>query len=987
MAANIINKITIISQNCHGLNQGQQLLDDLCRAGTAQVLFIQEHWQTPANMAKILNFNNKYTGFGISGMEAVMGRSVLRGRSFGGVATLIRNDYLPQTNCLVCAERYNIIAIGQTIFINVYLPCYSTDSVNIISTLLSEIYDTVSLYPNYDIVLGGDLNTDLKDNSRTTNAIRNFMADLKLTLVTDVIRPNSDHTYFHETQQHHSFVDYFMFSTHLMNNAVEFRIMNDVVTLSDHWPLYLAIPLPLIVPIHTPAAKSDHIKSKQLPRLRWDHCSLQGYYSVCYARLQPILEEIDSIYVQYLDPLLTESDSYLCSSDLVDIRPTVISFIEEVYLKLTSILVKTADELIPKMGPTTLKNWWNDELNGLKQAAIESNNQWIADGRPKHGLLAEVRKNDKYAYKLAIRKYKKIENDGISLSLLNTFSDKTSSNFWKTWKSKMGSKNPPPKIVNGKTDEQEIADCFANHFAAACSSNSKVRSEQLFNEYCARKKDYCYDNNMLEYLLSVELVDRCIHKLKPGKSAALDQLTTEHLVNCHPIIALILTKLFNLMIMSEYVPNSFARSILVPILKVDIGTKNVSVDDYRGISINPVISKVFEHCLLELFAKFLETSDKQFGYKSKSGCRNALYSVRKTVEFFINRNTTVNLCALDLSKAFDKLNRYALFQKLMDRKCPIVFINILDCWYEKNYASVKWGACYSPFVKLLTGTRQGGITSPYLFAVYIDDVITKLQKSALGCHIYNVCFNAFVYADDILLASISIMDLQRMIDICKDELDWLDMSMNIKKSMCMRIGKRFNATTSDVSLNGNAIKWCSEIKYLGMYIPAATNFKCNLHYSKMKFFRSLNSLFGKLGSSPHIGITLFLVSTNCNPILFYGLEAMRLSKANYSSLCYPYNSAYMKLFSTFDKNTITLCQFYSGELPLSYAVDVQTLNFYTTLRELNCNPSNILFKWFGNEELIALESKYGIEGKHVFRDYNKLIRKSFDDHCATLNVS
>ena len=114
---------------------------------------------------------------------------------------------------------------------------------------------------------------------------------------------------------------------------------------------------------------------------------------------------------------------------------------------------------------------------------------------------------------------------------------------------------------------------------------------------------------------------------------------------------------------------------------------------------------------------------------------------------------------------------------------------------------------------------------------------------------------------------------------------------------------------------------------------------------------------------------------------------MRLGKANYSSLTYPYNSAYMKLFSTFDKNTITLCQFYSGELPLSYAVDVQTLNFYTTLRELNCNPSNILFKWFGNEELIALESKYGIEGKHVFRDYNKLIRKSFDDHCATLNVS
>src|ERR1700721_2148546 len=113
--------------------------------------------------------------------------------------------------------------------------------------------------------------------------------------------------------------------------------------------------------------------------------------------------------------------------------------------------------------------------------------------------------------------------------------------------------------------------------------------------------------------------------------------------------------------------------------------------------------------------------------------------------------------------------------------------------------------------------------------------------------------------------------------------------------MCMRIGRRFNTATSDINLNGTAIKWCSEIKYLGMYIPAAATFKCNFHNAKMKFFRSLNSLLGKLGSSPHIGITLFLVASNCYPILFYGLESMHLSKTNYSIMSYPYNSAYMKL--------------------------------------------------------------------------------------------
>jgi hypothetical protein len=104
-----------------------------------------------------------------------------------------------------------------------------------------------------------------------------------------------------------------------------------------------------------------------------------------------------------------------------------------------------------------------------------------------------------------------------------------------------------------------------------------------------------------------------------------------------------------------------------------------------------------------------------------------------------------------------------------------------------------------------------------------------------------------MYADDLLLASISIMDLQRMIGICKKELDCLDMTINTKKSMCMRIGKRFNTSTSDINLNGKVINWCSEIKYLGVYISAATTFKCNLHNTKMKFFRSLNGLLSKLG--------------------------------------------------------------------------------------------------------------------------------------------
>ena len=957
MAPKSLEKSIVISYNCHGLNQSHPFLDDICNAGNAKIIMIQEHWQTTTNMSKILNFSLKYSGFGVSAMDSALSQSVLRGRTYGGVATLVRNDYLPYTNCLKCAERYIIVSVGYTIFINVYFPCHSSNSVDIIETLLTEITEIVKLYPDHDIVMGGDMNTVLSDNSKTSNVIRKFLVDLNLFLVTDLIKPNCDYTYFHESQKHYSFVDYFMFSSSLANNNVEFKVLDDMLNMSDHCGIYLALSLHMKTddldadtgPKSAPTARQRH----NCYSLRWDHGALADYYSLCRDRLSPLLNEIDLFYNQCIT--VTGNNDYFCGSDLQHLKWEAIQKIESTYKAITKILAETAQITIPKTNSTTLKHWWNEELQSLKKAATESNNAWVTAGKPKHGPLADIRKNDKYAYKLAIRKSKDSQLDQVSDSLLNSFTNRDSNNFWKIWKSKMGTQKMRPKIVDNKTDDFEISERFAEYFSKACSSNSEERSKELYEEYCDLKNKKLNCENLADYLTSLELVDASISKLKTGKAAGLDNLTAEHLKNCHPIIAVILTKLFNLVIMFEYVPNDFGRSILIPIPKNESVSAKAYVEDYRGISIAPVISKVFEHCLLKLFSKYLQNSDvMQFGFKSKSGCNQALYAVRKTVEFFIERESTVNLCALDMSKAFDKMNRHALFIKLMNRNCPLVLINILDCWYAKNFASVKWGDSYSLSVHLQTGTRQGGITSPYLFAIYINDVIVKLHKSSVGCHIRNMCFNVFMYADDMLLASISVAELQQMINIVKAELKWLDMEINVKKSMCMRIGKRFDSQTCDLVLDNDPIKWVKEMRYLGLYIIAASTFKCNLHYAKISFFRSLNCLLSRLGPHPSPGIVLYLVSSYCNSILFYGLESLRLSKANYNSISYPYNATYTKLFSTFDKNIITLCQYYSGELPSSYAVDLRTLNFYTRLSEGGSNPASILFEWFGKTEQIRV---------------------------------
>ena len=92
----------------------------------------------------------------------------------------------------------------------------------------------------------------------------------------------------------------------------------------------------------------------------------------------------------------------------------------------------------------------------------------------------------------------------------------------------------------------------------------------------------------------------------------------------------------------------------------------------------------------------------------------------KLLNFFIERQSTVHVCALDMAKAFDKMNRYGLFIKLLNRGCPLMLINILKGWFSKVVAGVRWGDCLSAFVFLSCGTRQGGVTSPILFAICIN---------------------------------------------------------------------------------------------------------------------------------------------------------------------------------------------------------------------------------------------------------------------------
>ena len=135
------------------------------------------------------------------------------------------------------------------------------------------------------------------------------------------------------------------------------------------------------------------------------------------------------------------------------------------------------------------------------------------------------------------------------------------------------------------------------------------------------------------------------------------------------------------------------------------------------------------------------------------------------------------LCFFD-----DRVNHWTMFKKLLLRVPPILVRLMLFC-YRSQQICVRWGSAISISCKVLNCVRQGGIISPILFNVYIDDLSYELSKCKSGCIIDNKIVNHIAYADDLIVFCPSSNGLQKILDICDSQ----DIKYNQKKTVCMLI--------------------------------------------------------------------------------------------------------------------------------------------------------------------------------------------------------
>ena len=117
---------------------------------------------------------------------------------------------------------------------------------------------------------------------------------------------------------------------------------------------------------------------------------------------------------------------------------------------------------------------------------------------------------------------------------------------------------------------------------------------------------------------------------------------------------------------------------------------------YRiSVTISCIVSKIFENVILLRIEEYLWTTDNQFGFKAHHSTDLCVYALIEFIEHYKNRSTSVYVAFLDASKAFDKINHWLLFKKLIERQMPLYLVTILCYWYRHQVMFVRWGSSLS----------------------------------------------------------------------------------------------------------------------------------------------------------------------------------------------------------------------------------------------------------------------------------------------------
>ena len=149
-----------------------------------------------------------------------------------------------------------------------------------------------------------------------------------------------------------------------------------------------------------------------------------------------------------------------------------------------------------------------------------------------------------------------------------------------------------------------------------------------------------------------------------------------------------------------------------------------------------------------------------------------------------------------------------------------VLINL----YTVNQVRILWAGLTSDYFSAFNGVKQGGVISPILFSIYIDDLLVRLSLSGVGCYIGLNFAGVLAYADDIVLLAPSPTAMRKLLAICDSYALEFDIVFNAEKSKFLVVSspKRRNVHSALCSsrfvIGGNLTENVKQYTHLGHII-------------------------------------------------------------------------------------------------------------------------------------------------------------------------
>ena len=908
-------------------------------------LLIQEAWKYENDFINIIK--KDFLGFECY-FTSEMDEKVTRvGRPFGGTGILYKtNNKCNVEKISTHSKKMCTVKISSEntslILFNIYMPVDTGRQGRELmefNEILDEIKTIVADYAPQNVVLGGDFNADMARNNFQSVALNSFVSNENLFLCLNSNIANVPYT--RDQNQTTSTIDHFIVSNNLSSKLCKYETLFIHNNFSDHLPLLIEMELELVY-IEIPKV---NLSSKT----KWNECSEKNIEDY------KLKIESDLLSVEFKQEALTCKDLH-CNKHS--------EYIEYLYKSIIDICSNASEMHLPTSSNGNKQKvipGWNDYVQPFLDKSLFWHDIWVQNGRPRNGELARVMRASRARYHYAIKHTLKAEINIRNNKMAEAVSNNDDRNLWQEVRKMNKTNQCFANLVEGQTGPENIANLFYEKNKELFNSvgynvdtmkNLKVKIENLV--------DTCSLENER---ISVQEVKDAVKSMKKGKKEE-NGLYTDHFINGPERLFIMISILFNSMIIHGIAPSDFLIGTMIPIIK-DHRKSCKKFDNYRTLTLGTIMSKIFDIIILEKHNSYFNTSEMQYGFKCKSSTVMSTFMVNQTISHYLSRGSNVNVLMLDASKAFDKIDFVKLFDKLVKRGLsPIVIRLILNMYIGQKF-QVKWNGVISEMFEVSNGVRQGGVMSPILFGIYIDELLSELKQKGTGCQVGHYFCGAFGYADDIVLLCPTITGLKKMIKICENYAKEHNITFNGSKSKLLVFGN--SDVTPKIFINGKEVEKCNEAQYLGILLSTG-DYSAATEEGTTKFNISYNRFLAKFNTC-RVSVKYKLFNQYC--CSYYGSQLWPLWNNKFEDICTKWRKALRNIWNLPYRAHCKMLPVIADTYPIDIALEIRFIKFFKSV----INSENETVMYMANLMKNDCNSTFGHNVRHLNVKYGISLRE------------